>query len=195
MGKDALLVVDVQNDFCPGGTLAVPEGDKVVPVLNRYIQKFASARLPIFASRDWHPPATKHFKAYGGLWPPHCIQGTKGAEFYPALSLPKEAEIVSKGMNPEKDSYSAFQAYAGDGTEFSTLLKTRGIKRLFVGGLATDYCVKWSVLDALREGFEAVILEDAVSGVEMKAGDSEEAFREMREAGAKQIRLQQLDLR
>ena len=195
MGKDALLVVDVQNDFCPGGTLAVPEGDKVVPVLNRYIQKFASARLPIFASRDLHPLVTKHFKAYGGPWPPHCVQGTKGAEFHPALSLPKEAVIVSKGMDPEKESYSAFQAYASNGTEFSVLLRKRGIQRLFVGGLATDYCVRCSILDAIREGFETVILADAVRGVEVKVGDSEKALREMIQAGAKQIRLQHLDLR
>ena len=193
--KEALLVVDVQNDFCPGGSLALPEGDEVIPVLNRYLQAFQSAQLPIFVSRDWHPSVTKHFKAYGGAWPPHCVQGTKGAEFHPDLTLPKEAEVVSKGMDPDRDSYSAFQAYASNGTDFATLLRKQGVKRLFVGGLATDYCVKQSVLDAIREGFEAVILEDAVKGVEVAQGDSEKALQEMTKAGAKKIHFQQFTLR
>ncbi|MBI4436874.1 MAG: bifunctional nicotinamidase/pyrazinamidase [Candidatus Omnitrophica bacterium] len=195
MASEALLLVDVQNDFCPGGALPVPEGDRIVPVLNRYIDKFHSTRLPIFASRDWHPPITKHFKAYGGNWPPHCVQGTRGAQFHPHLALPKDVEVVSKGMNPEKDSYSSFQAFTADGTDFSTLLKERGIQQLFVGGLATDYCVKQTVLDALREGFGVVLLEDAVRGVDLNSGDSEKALEEMRKSGARRIRFQQLTLR
>ena len=193
--KAALLVVDVQNDFCSGGNLAVPDGDHVIPVLNRYLQAFQSAQLPIFVSRDWHPSVTKHFKAYGGVWPPHCVQGTKGAEFHSDLILPKETEVVSKGMDPNRDSYSAFQAYAGNGADLGDLLRKQGVKRLFVGGLATDYCVKQSVLDAIREGFEAVILEDAVKGVDMTPGDSEKALQEMAEAGAKKIHFQQLTFR
>lgn len=193
--KDALLVVDVQKDFCLGGSLAVPDGDKVIPILNRYLQKFHSAHLPIFVSRDWHPPVTEHFKAYGGVWPPHCVQDTPGAEFHPDLILPKEAVVISKGMDPGKDSYSAFQASANDGTDFSTLLGQRGVQRLFVGGLATDYCVKQSVLDAIRQGHEAVVLEDAVRGVEIHPGDSEEAFQEMVRSGAKRVRFQQVTLR
>ena len=193
MAKEALLVVDVQNDFCPGGALAVPEGDKVVPILNRYIQAFQTVHLPVFASRDWHPSVTKHFKAYGGPWPPHCVQGTKGAEFHPALTL-EGTTILSKGMDPEKDSYSAFHGYTSDGTDFSTLLKRSGIRRLFVGGLATDYCVKHSVLDAMREGLEVTLLKDAVRGVELHPGDSEKALREMTEAGAQTIHFPQLHL-
>lgn len=192
MEKNALLLVDVQNDFCPGGALAVPEGDRVVPILNRYIEEFHFLDLPIFASRDWHPPVTKHFKAYGGPWPPHCVRGTKGAQFHPELHLPKGTEIVSKGMDPDKDSYSAFQAYASNGTDFATLLKAKRIKRLFVGGLATDYCVKQSVLDAIRHGIESVVLEDAIRGVEVNSGDSEKALQEMVAKGAQKIRLKQL---
>lgn len=193
--KNALLVVDVQNDFCPGGNLSVPGGDEIIPVLNRYLRVFQAAQLPIFVSRDWHPSVTKHFKAYGGMWPPHCVQGTKGAEFHPNLTLPKEAEVVSKGMDPDQDSYSAFQAYAANGTDLGALLRKQGVKRLFVGGLATDYCVKQSVLGAIREGLKAVILEDAVKGVDVALGDSEKALQEMTEAGAKKIHFQQLTLR
>ncbi|MFH1857948.1 MAG: bifunctional nicotinamidase/pyrazinamidase [Candidatus Omnitrophota bacterium] len=193
MKKSALLIVDVQNDFCSGGALPVPQGDQVVPVLNQYGRAFREAALAIFASRDWHPSVTKHFKAYGGLWPPHCVQGTKGAEFHPKLSL-AQAAILSKGMDPEKDSYSAFHASTKEEVDFGALLKQQGIQRLFVGGLATDYCVKHSVLDACRRGLETYVLEDAIRGVVLNAGDSERALREMKQAGAKVIRFQKLDL-
>jgi len=124
MGAEkALLIIDVQNDFCPGGALAVPEGDKIVPVLNRYIELFLSKGLPIFASRDWHPEKTKHFKDFGGLWPKHCIQKTRGAEFHPGLKLPDKIIILSKGMDPEKDSYSVFQGADSQGKSFLNLLK------------------------------------------------------------------------
>ncbi len=192
MKKDALLLVDVQNDFCPGGALAVPEGDRVIPVLNQYVAQFQKADLPIFASRDWHPAVTKHFKAYGGPWPPHCIQGTKGADFHPGLKLPKGAVVISKGMDPEKDSYSAFHGYTEGGTDFEKALKKEEIIRIYIGGLATDYCVKHSVLDALKKGFETFLLEDAVRGVEVHPGDSEKAVKEMVGAGTGRIRLQDL---
>jgi len=181
---DALVIVDVQNDFCPGGSLAVPGGDRVVPVLNRYIKRFQALKAPIYASRDWHPPVTKHFQAYGGVWPPHCVQGTKGAELHPALALPPEAVVVSKGMDPEQDAYSCFQAEDPNGMEFSVGLADRGVQRLFVGGLATDYCVKSTVLDALHEGFQVVVLQDAIAAVDVKPGDGERAIGEMRAAGA-----------
>ncbi len=181
---DALVIVDVQNDFCPGGSLAVPGGDRVVRVLNRYMQRFQALEAPIYASRDWHPPVTKHFQAYGGVWPPHCVQGTKGAEFQPALALPPEAVVVSKGMDPEQDAYSCFQAEDPNGMEFSVNLADRGIQRLFVGGLATDYCVKSTVLDALHEGFQVVVLQDAIAAVDVTPGDGERAIEEMRVAGA-----------
>ncbi len=187
-GKPALLIVDVQNDFCPGGALPVADGDKVVPVLNRYIERFKTADLPIFATRDWHPEKTSHFKAYGGLWPPHCIQGTKGAEFRPDLKLPADAVIVSAGMGPDEDGYSGFQGRDARGVSLADLLRQRGVERLFVGGLATDYCVKHTVLDGLKEGFQVVLLEDAIRGVDIKAGDSERAVAEMVRAGAEKVR-------
>jgi len=188
--RDALVIVDVQNDFCPGGSLAVPEGDRVVPVLNRYAARFAALNAPVFASRDWHPARTKHFKAYGGIWPPHCVQGTLGAEFHKDLQLPPSAEIVSKGMDPDEDAYSCFQAKTPDGTDFATVLRHRGIRRLFVGGLATDYCVKATALDALGAGFEVVILEDGVRAVDLAPSDGAKALEEMGAAGARRARLE-----
>jgi epoxyqueuosine reductase len=191
-GRDALVVVDVQNDFCPGGSLAVPEGDRVVPVLNRYVGRFAAAGAPIFVSRDWHPAKTKHFQAYGGAWPPHCVQGTPGAAFHAGLALPGDALVVSKGMDPEQDAYSAFQAEDERGTPFAGTLAARGVRRLFVGGLATDYCVKATVLDARRQGLDVVVLADAVRAVDVKAGDGERALEEMRGAGARLATLDEV---
>ncbi len=182
--RDALVVVDVQNDFCPGGALAVAHGDEVVPVLNRAAARFAAAGAPVFASRDWHPPVTRHFRAGGGAWPPHCVQGTPGAAFHPSLALPAGTDVVSKGMDPEADAYSCFQAETAAGTPFADALRARGVRRLVVGGLATDYCVKATVLDALRAGFEVVVLEDAVRAVDVAPGDGARALAEMRAAGA-----------
>jgi nicotinamidase/pyrazinamidase len=191
--KKALLIVDVQNDFCPGGALAVPEGDKIIPILNKYIETFLKNKLPIFASRDWHPRQTKHFKQFGGLWPEHCVQNTRGAEFHPKLKLTKEAIILSKGMDPREDSYSAFQAADNNGTDFLNLLRSSGIKELFVGGLATDYCVKWTVLDALKSGLEVKLLTDVIRGVNLKPKDSEEAIAEMVSQGARKINFEELN--
>jgi nicotinamidase/pyrazinamidase len=187
--SDALVVVDVQNDFCPGGALAIPEGDRVVPVLNRYAERFAARGAAVFASRDWHPARTTHFAEFGGAWPPHCVQDTPGAALHAALRLPAGAEMVSKGTGAEEDAYSCFQARAADGTDFSTLLARRGIRRLFVGGLATDYCVKATALDARRAGLEVVVLEDAVRAVDVAPGDGERALAEMTAAGAARARL------
>jgi nicotinamidase/pyrazinamidase len=181
---DALIIVDVQNDFCPGGALAVPRGDEVVAVLNRYIGKFSAAGLPIVASRDWHPPRTTHFKDYGGVWPAHCVQASSGAAFHPDLKLPAAAIVVSKGTAADEDSYSAFQGKDDAGTPLAELLLEHGVKRIFVGGLATDYCVKHTVIDGLGLGFEVLLLGDAVRGVDLKPGDSEAALGDMRAAGA-----------
>jgi len=181
---DALIIIDLQNDFCPGGSLAVSGGDEVVAVLNQYIEQFTRAKLPIFATRDWHPENTRHFNTHGGLWPPHCIQGTKGAEFRPDLALPDDTVIVSAGMAPDEQGYSGFEGRDKNGLGLADLLRARGVQRVFVGGLATDYCVKETVLDALRQGFKAVLLEDAVRGVNLKPGDSERAITEMVRAGA-----------
>ncbi len=187
--RDALVVVDVQNDFCPDGALGVPEGDRVVPVLNRYAERFAARGAPVFASRDWHPARTTHFAAWGGPWPPHCVQDTPGAALHAGLVLPASAQIVSKGMGAEDDASSCFQARTPDATPFPTLLASRGIRRLFVGGLATDYCVKATALDARRAGLEVVVLEDAVRAVDVKPGDGERALAEMEHAGATRAHL------
>lgn len=189
MPKSALLVVDVQNDFCPGGSLAVREGDRVVAPLNEYARRFAAAGLPVFASRDFHPERTRHFKEYGGSWPPHCVQGTKGAEFHPDLELPPGTHLVSKGSRFDEDAYSSFEGRGDDGRPLAEALRQLGVERLYVGGLATDYCVRASVLEALRKGFEAVVLVDAVRGVDLKSGDSERALDEMIRAGADTTRL------
>jgi len=187
--KKALLIVDVQNDFCPGGALAVPEGDKVIPILNKYIKIFSKKKLPVFASRDWHAVRTRHFKDFGGAWPAHCIQNTKGAAFHPQLKLPKEAILLYKGMDPQEDSYSVFQAEDTSGMSFLKLLHLLGVKELYVGGLATDYCVRSSVTGALKNGFKVRLLTDAIKGVNLKAHDSEKAIKEMVKRGARKITL------
>jgi nicotinamidase/pyrazinamidase len=183
--RDALVVVDLQNDFCPSGALAVHDGDAIVPVVNRYLERFESVGAHVFLTRDWHPPVTTHFQAYGGTWPPHCVQGTRGAEFHPGLKPPARAEVVSKGMDPTRDSYSAFQAEDEAGRTLPAVLAARGIRRLYVGGLATDYCVRASALDALRKGFDVVVLTDAIGAVDLEPGDGVRALGEMRKAGAK----------
>jgi nicotinamidase/pyrazinamidase len=190
--NNALLIIDVQNDFCPDGKLAVPEGDAIVPMLNKYISIFARNQWPIFASRDWHPKKSAHFQEFGGQWPEHCVQDTSGAKFHPVLRLPQDAIILSKGMDPDKDSYSAFQTIDSRGNDFSHLLNSFSIKELFVGGLATDYCVKWSVLDALKFGFKVTLLTDAIKGVDLKPKDSEAAIEEMVKLGAKKMTFEKL---
>ncbi|WP_298268224.1 nicotinamidase [Geobacter sp.] len=190
MNKDsALLIVDVQNDFCPGGLLPVADGDAVVPALNQYLTLFRGRGLPVFASRDWHPPTSTHFRDYGGIWPVHCVRGTDGARFHPLLKLPYDAIIISKGMDPTRDDYSAFQGVTEGGVPFSVVLKEMGISRLYVGGLATDYCVKESVLEGLRHGLSVTLLEDAVRGVDLNPDDSSRAVAEMTSAGARHATL------
>ena len=186
--RDALVIIDVQNDFCPGGSLPVTDGDQVVPPLNRYIAQFSAAGSLIVATRDWHPEKTRHFKAYGGLWPPHCIQGTKGAEFRADLALPKDAVIVSAGMAPDEEGYSGFEGKDDKGEGLADILRAGEVARIFVGGLATDYCVKHTVLDGLKQGFKVVLLEDAVRGVNLKPDDSERAIEEMVRAGAEKVK-------
>ena len=181
-----LIVVDVQNDFCPGGSLAVSRGDEVVPVLNEYIARFSEAHASIILTRDWHPQEHSSFKSQGGPWPPHCVRNTNGAKFHPTLTVPSHAEIVSKADRND-EAYSFFT-----GTNMGQELRDRGIKRLFVGGLATDYCVKWTVLDGLQHGFEVYHLDDASRGVNVNPDDSELALSEMVEKGAKRIRLSDL---
>lgn len=178
----ALIIVDVQNDFCPGGALPVTDGNKVVPVLNGYIKRFREENAPIFATRDWHPKDHISFKENGGVWPPHCIQGSSGAEFHPELDISEDVEIVSKGTSPKDEAYSGFQ-----GTNLTAELRKNAIKALYIGGLAADYCVKYTVLDAIKEGFEVFFLKDGSRGVDLNPGDSKKAIAEMISAGAKPI--------
>mgnify|MGYP001583635357 FL=1 len=183
----ALILVDVQNDFCPGGSLAVPEGDKVVPILNQYIQSFVKAGSPVFTTRDWHPPHHCSFKPQGGPWPVHCVQGTAGVQFHPQLMLPKDAVLISKATNPQEDAYSGFQ-----GTNLAQRLKEQGIQRILVGGLATDYCVKSTVLDGLMAGVNVYFLSDASRAVNVNPGDDQQSVQEMLSAGARSLTLDQL---
>ena len=178
----ALLVVDVQNDFCPGGALAVPNGNTVVPLLNRLITRYNLWELMLF-SRDWHPQVTKHFKDYGGIWPVHCVQHTLGAEFHPGLKILGMAYIISKGMNPEEDAYSPFQGEAY-GCLTDEILRAHKITELYIGGLATDYCVKAAVLDALKLRYTVYLLFDACRVVNLKLTDEADALQEMQQAGA-----------
>ena len=177
----ALLIVDVQNDFCPGGTLAVPEGDKVVPVINRMMGSFPL----ILASKDWHPKDTVHFKK----WPPHCVQDTKGADFHRSLDTSKIHKIFLKGTRNKDDGYSAFEATSADLSQF---LRDQGVTDLYVAGLATDYCVKATALDADKNGFETFVVEDAVAAVDVKPGDGAKALKEMAHAGVTLIRSDEI---
>jgi nicotinamidase/pyrazinamidase len=185
IGKtDALIIVDVQKDFCPNGALPVPEGDQVIPALNDYIKLFKKSNAKFFATRDWHPPNHISFKAQGGPWPPHCVQDSDGAKFHPQLNLPNNTTVISKAMDPLKEAYSGF-----DGTELAHTLTAQGITRLFVGGLATDYCVKNTVLDARKLGFETVLLLDATRGINLEPGDVAKAIDEIIKNGAEQVTL------
>ena len=180
----ALLVVDVQKDFCTRGALAVPGSEAVIDALNRHIDEARWRGIPIYASRDWHPPTTTHFKPFGGEWPVHCVQDSPGAEFHPDLRLPPDVTVVTKGDRPDAHGYSAFEGRTPDGRRLLEDLQQRGVTHLYVGGLATDYCVRASALDALGAGVGVTLLEDAVAGVDIQPGDSERAISELRERGA-----------
>jgi len=177
--KRALIVVDVQNDFCPGGSLAVARGDEVVAPLNKLMREFLDSAEPVFKTRDWHSAKTSHFAAYGGTWPVHCVQGTRGAEFHPDLLDDPRITIISKGIDERANGYSGF-----DGTNLEQLLRDEGVDEVWVGGLATDYCVKHTVLDALHAGFKVRALADAMRPVNINPQDGEQAIREMQAAGA-----------
>ncbi len=181
---DALIVVDVQNDFLPSGSLAVPDGDAVVPALNRYAAAFAAAHLPVYATRDWHPSNHCSFKARGGPWPPHCIADSDGAAFAPGLKLPAQTTVISKATTAEKDAYSGFES-----TDLDARLKRAGVKRVFVGGLATDYCVLNTVRDARKLGYDVLLLTDAIRAVNVRPDDGKRAEDEMRRLGARPFTL------
>lgn len=177
--SDALVVIDVQRDFLPGGALAVPEGDEVVGPLNRYVRLFAARSLPVFASRDWHPADHCSFVEQGGPWPPHCVAGTSGAQFAPELQLPADVHIISKATQPDREAYSDFSA-----DDFVDRLRRQGVRRLFAGGLATEYCVLATVRDALARGYRVVLLVDAIRALEARPGDGRRAIDEMTRLGA-----------
>ena len=176
----SLIVVDVQRDFCPGGSLAVPHGDEVISPLNRVIESFAKANLPIFFTRDWHPSNHCSFEDQGGIWPVHCVQGTPGAEFHKGLLVPKRATIIDKATEANREAYSGF-----DGTDLADRLKKLGATTVFLGGLATDYCVKETSLGALREGLEVNLMLDCVRGVDVHESDSEGAIRMLVQRGVR----------
>jgi nicotinamidase/pyrazinamidase len=177
--KSVLLLADLQVDFCPGGALGVPGGDEIIQTVNDYVRFFHRRRLPIVATRDWHPPNHCSFQEQGGPWPVHCLQTSRGAQFHPDLIVPPGTTIVSKATDPKKEAYSAFE-----GTTLEERLRDMSAETLYVSGLATDYCVKQTVLDACRLGFRVVVLEDAVRGIDATPGDCKRAIGEMRAAGA-----------
>jgi nicotinamidase/pyrazinamidase len=176
---DGLLIIDVQNDFLPGGSLAVPHGKEVIQPLNDYIAAFVASSFPIVASRDWHPVDHCSFRAKGGTWPEHCVQRTFGAEFADELAMPPGVHTVSKATSPDRENYSDF-----DGTGLAGYLRSRNVKRVFVGGLATEYCVLATVEDALREGFQVVLLTDAIRAINVAPTDGELAMERMIRGGA-----------
>jgi nicotinamidase/pyrazinamidase len=188
----ALIIVDMQNDFCPGGALAVAGSDEIVPVINRYIGIFRERGLQIIASRDWHPRQTRHFRKFGGIWPEHCVQRTSGAVFRAGLLLPPNTLVFSKGMDPERDDYSALQATNDEGAPMAEFLGNEGIRELHICGLATDYCVRETALEGLRLGFSVTLLVDAVRGVNIQPGDSERALAELKDSGALFARVGEL---
>lgn len=177
--SDALIVVDVQNDFLPGGNLAVPDGNAVIAPINHYIEIFHSKGLPIYATRDWHPQDHCSFKQQGGIWPPHCIAGTRGAEFSAELNLPSDTIIISKATTRDKDAYSGFES-----TTLDQQLHEKGLKRLFIGGLATDYCVLNTVKDAITYKYTVILLQDAIRPVNVHPNDGDQTIQEMRHLGA-----------
>lgn len=182
--QDALLVIDLQYDFLPGGSLGVPAGHEVVAPINRLLAWFGAEHRPVFASRDWHPANHCSFKDQGGPWPPHCVADTHGAEFANELALPDDTIVVSKANTADKDAYSAF-----NGTDLARQLRKRGITRVTVCGLATDYCVLNTVTDALDEGFDTLIVPEAMRAVDVHPGDGTRALDRMVARGAAVVRL------
>ncbi|HZH91278.1 MAG TPA: isochorismatase family protein [Pyrinomonadaceae bacterium] len=184
--KSALVLVDIQNDFCPGGSLAVSEGDRVVPVVNELQKHFDL----IIATKDWHPAGHSSFAS---LWPPHCVQETAGAEFVAGLDTSRVARVFLKGTDTEIDSYSGFfDNEHRRATGLGDYLKERGVTDVVVVGLATDYCVKYTALDAVMLGFKTTVVVDACRGVEVQEGDSARALEEMAAAGVRLMESRQL---
>ena len=186
---DALIIVDLQNDVLPGGALGVPQGDEVVAPIQQLIDLYQAHGLPVYASRDWHPEGHCSFAAQGGPWPVHCVADTRGAAFSDALDLKQRATVISKAITVEQDAYSAF-----NGTTLAAQLRARGVERVAVCGLATDYCVLNTAKDALAEGFATLLVLDAIRAVDVNPGDGERAIAQMTDAGAVPVRVDQVGL-
>ncbi|MCS7164890.1 MAG: bifunctional nicotinamidase/pyrazinamidase [Candidatus Calescibacterium sp.] len=187
ISNSALIVVDMQNDFLPGGSLAIPNADTIIPVINEYIRFFETQGLPVVYTRDWHPEDHLSFKENGGQWPRHCVQNTPGSEFHHNLYFPKNYIIISKAYEPQLEAYSGFQS-----TDLDQKLKDMNIENLFVCGVATDYCVFHTVMDAIRLGYKVYLLVDAIRGVDLNPNDSEEAIKKMINAGVELIVFEEL---
>jgi nicotinamidase/pyrazinamidase len=173
--SEALLIIDFQNDFTSGGALEVPEGDEIAEPVKRLADRFEI----VMATRDWHPPDHASFETQGGPWPVHCVRGTPGAEFHPAMDEVALDEVVDVGREREDEGYSGFEK-----SELANLLRERGVDKVFVTGLATDYCVRASAIDACREGFDTTVVEDAIRAVNVNPDDGERAIEDMKQAGA-----------
>ena len=186
---DALIIVDLQNDFLPGGSLGVPQGDEVVAPIQQLIDLYQKHGLPIYASRDWHPEGHCSFRAQGGPWPIHCIAGSSGAAFSSAIALEQVSIVISKATTVEKDAYSAF-----NGTGLGEQMRARGIERVAVCGLATDYCVLNTAKDALAEGFATLLVLDAIRAVNVQPGDGDRAIAQMTAAGAQPVHVDRVGL-
>ena len=178
--RRALIVVDVQRDFCPGGALPVKGGDRIVEPVNELISAFEKEGSPVFFTRDWHPADHISFRSRGGPWPPHCVESTPGVGFHPSLHIPDDATVISKGTRKNAEAYSGFQ-----GTSLAEQLRARGVIDVYVSGLATDYCVKNTVLDGISNGFNVELVTDCIAGVNVKPEDSVDAIMTMVAAGAK----------
>lgn len=184
---DALLIADIQNDFLPGGALGIRGGDAIVPVLTAYVRRFEAQRLPLFVTRDWHPPNHCSFRPRGGPWPPHCIAGSPGSLPPPSFVVPASAVVIYKAIDADREAYSAFE-----GTALDRHLHALAVRRLFIGGLATDYCVLHTVQDAIRLGYEVVLLRDGIQSVDVQPGEGQRAVDAMLKLGAHSLTLEAL---
>jgi len=179
----ALILVDIQNDFCPGGSLAVPSGDQIVDVVNGLAPAFQF----VAATKDWHPSNHISFKENGGVWPPHCVQGTRGADLHPDLKQSNIELIARKGFSVDKDTFEGLDAISPAGATLDEVLRRAGVESIYVAGLATDYCVKATVLDALKKGYEVFAITDAMRAVDVEPGDGQRALAEMKKGGAQLV--------
>lgn len=186
--NSALLVVDVQNDFCPGGALGVQDGDQIVPIINRLMPLFPQ----VYSTQDWHPVKHCSFMEQGGIWPPHCVQHTRGAEFHRDLHQQEINRFFYKAVEIEKDAYSGFEGSDENANSLQAVLQEKKITRLYIAGLATDYCVKATAIDGLQNGYDVYVIVDAVEAVNVKSGDGEKALEEILKRGAHLIRSDEL---